>query len=167
MNEIQKFAEAVNVLIRSYMQADDLCVEISQLAVTWPAPEAPYPPTQDAHRWVTELVCNLAKKHWPEVTRWKPLPSLLGVITQLDNMTAGMVRARGSAWRPMSEAPKDGTELLLIDDEGTRVVGRWSKHNHVPLYGWVRQIELYGEEVDGFDAVRWMPLPAGPAQEGG
>lgn len=67
-----------------------------------------------------------------------------------------------SAWRPIESAPRDGTELLLCDDECIRSVGRWSKHNHVPLYGWVRQVELYGEEVDAFDAKFWQPLPPPP-----
>lgn len=62
-------------------------------------------------------------------------------------------------WLPIEDAPKDGTEILLIDDDGIRVVGRWGKHNHVPIYGWIRPIELYGEEVDGFDPVGWRPLP--------
>lgn len=48
---------------------------------------------QHAHRWATELAVNLARKHYPEVTQWKPLPDLLGVITQLDNMSTGLVRA--------------------------------------------------------------------------
>lgn len=38
----------------------------------------------------------------------------------------------------------------------------YGKHNHVPIYGWIRPVELYGEEVDGFDAILWQPLPAKP-----
>ena len=72
-------------------------------------------------------------------------------------------RREADAWRDIETAPRDGTELLLINDDGIQVVGRWSKHNHVPLYGWIRQIELYGEEVDGFDPTHWQPLPAPPA----
>ncbi len=63
------------------------------------------------------------------------------------------------AWRSMEEAPKDNTEILAYNDDGIRCVIRWSKHNHVPMWGWIRQIELYGEEVDGFDPLGWMPLP--------
>jgi hypothetical protein len=67
-------------------------------------------------------------------------------------------------WQPIETAPKDGTELLLCSDDGTRVVGRWMKHNHIPISGWCRPIELYGEEVDGFGpVVAWMPLPEPPA----
>ena len=71
------------------------------------------------------------------------------------------------AWNEdMDAAPRDGTEILAVNDEGIIQVIRWSKHNHVPIYGWIRQIELYGEEVDGFDPVAWLPLPK-PPQTGG
>jgi hypothetical protein len=68
-----------------------------------------------------------------------------------------------AGWQDIETAPKD-QEILLCDAEGVRVVGRWGKHNHVPLYGWIRQVELYGEEVDGFDAVLWAPLLAAPKE---
>lgn len=67
-------------------------------------------------------------------------------------------------WRDIGTAPRDGTEILGVDDDGIRCVIRWSKHNHVPIFGWVRQIELYGEEVDAFDAVKWSPLPQPPKE---
>jgi hypothetical protein len=66
-------------------------------------------------------------------------------------------------WRPLESAPKDGTQILLINADGIQVVGMYGKHNHVPIYGWIRPVELYGEEVDGFDAILWQPLPAKPA----
>jgi hypothetical protein len=67
-----------------------------------------------------------------------------------------------AGWQPIETAPKDGTEVLLVNDDGIRTVGRWSKHNHVPLYGWIRQVELYGEEFDEFDPVAWVPIPPAP-----
>ncbi len=63
-----------------------------------------------------------------------------------------------SQWQTMDSAPKDGRQIVGIDDLGAISVIRWSKHSHVPLCGWVRQIELYGDEVDGFDPVKWYPL---------
>lgn len=50
-------------------------------------------PTEHAHRWATELAASMARKFYPEVTQWEPLPDLLGVITQIDNMVTGLVRA--------------------------------------------------------------------------
>ncbi len=46
-----------------------------------------------AHRWATQLATNMAWKFYPEVTQWKPLPDLVGVISQIDNMVTGLVRA--------------------------------------------------------------------------
>jgi hypothetical protein len=65
-------------------------------------------------------------------------------------------------WQSIKTAPKDGTEIIGWADDAGRVICRWGKHNHVPLYGWIRRIELYGEEVDGFDPALWMPLAAEP-----
>ena len=77
---------------------------------------------------------------------------------------------QGGWWIPITAAPdiwKDGRELLLYDAvEKITVVGQWGKHNHVPLYGWIRHIELYGEEVDGFSPTYAMPLPAAPDHAG-
>ena len=71
-------------------------------------------------------------------------------------------RAAPSAWLPIESAPRDGTEILGWTEDAGRVVIRWGKHNHVPIYGWIRQIELYGEEVDGFDPELWSALPPPP-----
>ena len=43
----------------------------------------------------TLLACALQRKHYPEVTQWKPLPNLLGVLSQIDNMTCGLARVNG------------------------------------------------------------------------
>lgn len=65
-------------------------------------------------------------------------------------------------WMPIETAPKDGTEIIGWTEDAGRVICNWGKHNHVPLYGWIHRLELYGEEVDGFDPVLWRPLPAPP-----
>lgn len=46
-----------------------------------------------AMSYATTLATALHAKHYAEVTQWKPLPDLLGVLTQIDNMTAGLKRA--------------------------------------------------------------------------
>jgi len=58
-----------------------------------PANSAGETPTQHAHRWATELACSMARKFYPEVPQWRPLPDLLGVVSQIDNMTKCLVRA--------------------------------------------------------------------------
>ena len=80
------------------------------------------------------------------------------------NQAADIIDREMGGWWPIKGAPKDGTSLLLYDSaENVSVVGRWGKHNHIPLYGWIWQIELYGEECDGFDATHFRPLPPPPA----
>ena len=65
-------------------------------------------------------------------------------------------------WQDIATAPKDGTEIIGWTDDAGRVICQFGKHNHVPIYGWIRRIELYGEEVDGFSPVLWQPLPPPP-----
>lgn len=47
---------------------------------------------QEALRYATELAKNLHTKHYSHVAEWEPLPDLVGVLTQIDNMTAGLIR---------------------------------------------------------------------------
>jgi regulator of replication initiation timing len=44
----------------------------------------------DALRGATILAVSLAEKHWPENTDWRPLDETAGVITQINNMCAGL-----------------------------------------------------------------------------
>lgn len=41
----------------------------------------------DALKYAQALASFLVKKHFPDNTRWAPLPDLFGVLTQIDNMT--------------------------------------------------------------------------------
>lgn len=44
--------------------------------------------------YATDLARHIWAKHFAETAPdWEPLPDLMGVLTQIDNMTAGMVRA--------------------------------------------------------------------------
>lgn len=47
---------------------------------------------EQARGYATRLATILAEKHWPENKEWRPLPTLIGVLTQIDNMTTGLVR---------------------------------------------------------------------------
>ena len=46
----------------------------------------------EAARYATRLLLAIAEKHYPEWTP-NPLPDLLGVLTQIDNLTSGLVRS--------------------------------------------------------------------------
>lgn len=47
----------------------------------------------EATSYAKNLAEGLHRKHYAEVTQWKPLDDLLGLLTQIDNMTTGLVRA--------------------------------------------------------------------------
>lgn len=62
--------------------------------------------------------------------------------------------SRGAAmqWRPLEEAPKDGTKVLLWN--GFQHVGWWDDHRWM----WAAEIK---------DCTHWMLLPSPPAGEPG
>lgn len=65
-----------------------------------------------------------------------------------------------SNWQPIETAPKDGTEIIAIDDRGEYFVAFW----HEASEGWY--FGLF-DEVDGkIKPTHWMPLPAAPTTEG-
>jgi hypothetical protein len=45
-----------------------------------------------AKAYAKNLAIAIHAKHYPEVTQWKPLDDTLGLLTQIDNMTSGLVR---------------------------------------------------------------------------
>jgi hypothetical protein len=49
---------------------------------------------RQAYNYAKNLSIAIHAKHFPEVTQWKPLGDTLGVLTQIDNMTCGLVRLR-------------------------------------------------------------------------
>jgi len=43
--------------------------------------------------YATRLAVAIWEKHWKDQSPdWQPLPDLMGVLTQIDNMTSGMIR---------------------------------------------------------------------------
>jgi len=48
---------------------------------------------EKATKYVTRLACSVGDRCYPDVPQWRPLPDLEGVISQLDNMATGLVRA--------------------------------------------------------------------------
>jgi hypothetical protein len=58
----------------------------------------------DAYGYASRLAVALWEQHYKDVApQWKPLDDLMGVLTQIDNMTSGLtrlaqqIRARGEA----------------------------------------------------------------------
>ena len=55
---------------------------------------------------------------------------------------AEAVRAHTQRWRPMEEAPKDGTPVLLEDQNGRRHLGYWTQ-GQVPRWRDTREYQIY------------------------
>ena len=57
----------------------------------------------EAYEYAKRLAYSIGSEHWPENTDWKPLPTLLGVLTQIDNMTTLMrdQKAEIARWRAL------------------------------------------------------------------
>lgn len=64
-------------------------------------------------------------------------------------------------WRPISEAPKDGTRFIArrVPEDSQRGFGGvetwWGKTSHVPLYGWCHFVDPDKEESEEIDL--WQP----------
>lgn len=51
-------------------------------------------PMDEAYGYARRLAVALWEKHWKaDAPNWKPMDDLPGVLTQIDNMTAELVRA--------------------------------------------------------------------------
>lgn len=72
-----------------------------------------------AMRYATELARNIWEREWKQTApNWEPLPDLLGVLTQIDNMTSGMSRAA------LAEAEKAEPRREL-SDEASLELAEW------------------------------------------
>ena len=60
----------------------------------------------------------LHRDHYAEVTQWEPLESVRGIVSQIDNMTAGLPR---TTWVSVDERLPDGPPrnpaVVLIEDQ--------------------------------------------------
>lgn len=63
--------------------------------------------------------------------------------------------ALSAAWRPIADAPKDGTRIWLADEKGNLVTGYWSP----PVGAW-RCDWVVGQVGD--KPTLWQPLPLPP-----
>lgn len=66
-------------------------------------------------------------------------------------------------WRPIEEAPKDGTGLLFMTKEGIVVEGCWD--SGFSMWQWnyldIATHDLGCQTIE-VEATHWMPLPAPP-----
>ena len=76
----------------------------------------------------------------------------------------------GDGWRPIAEAPKDGSMVLLTDG---KYVDAGFYHDGSECYGHRGEAGFFAESDRGslltasnFHATHWMPLPAAPSAKG-
>ena len=66
-----------------------------------------------------------------------------------------------SDWRPMEDAPRDGTQLLLCGDGQEIFIGHWGRAGRFTssVYAWMGHEWGYHDHKD---MIGWMPLPEPP-----
>jgi predicted house-cleaning noncanonical NTP pyrophosphatase (MazG superfamily) len=73
----------------------------------------------DATDYATRLAKLLRVKHFPENNEWQPLPDLMGVLTQIDNMTTAwperVDEARNAALEEAATMADEWGDLSLAD----------------------------------------------------
>lgn len=69
---------------------DQTTLEVARTALTIARGEI----VEEASRYAEQLAVAIAAKHYPDVPEFQPLSGdLIGLLTQIDNMTAGMSRS--------------------------------------------------------------------------
>ncbi len=105
------------------------------------------------------LALSLYNQHYEhEGARFSVLPTMDGVLSQIDNMTAGMLRG----WRPINTAPKSTVDTIQVWN------GEW-----VPKVTWDSRAKRWCVEVwdadwrcyerhPVYNVTHWMPQPSEP-----
>lgn len=119
-----------------------------------PAPERE---PMEEYEWAVSSAKFLHMRFYSEVTNWKPLPDLLGVLTQISNMVAGLksIKHGTIAERASKPAPPDGIVTW-------RVNCGWVAHGETPRHAYYRASE---DEAHAF-ATSWKAAAMeGPKSE--
>jgi hypothetical protein len=117
-----------------------------------------------------QMVATAAAKRVGCVPEWRPLPDVLGCLTQIDNALTGLVAspspvAAPAGWRDIATAPKDGNAVLLWyagSPDATDFAGLVD-HAYWDNDAWVIVSECehdMSRPPSGY--THWMPLPARP-----
>lgn len=98
--------------------------------------------------YAIRLAENLHKEHWPENTGWKPLPDLLGVLTQIDNMCTLM---------------RDQKQLIAeLEAENTRLCANIERltANPADYRYWEGRYRDAAAELEA--SLTWQPISTAP-----
>jgi hypothetical protein len=70
-----------------------------------------------AYNYAKHLAEAIWSKHYKDIApHWKPLDDLMGVLTQIDNMSAGLAPPRRE-WQSLSEEERDAAIRWAVDQE--------------------------------------------------
>jgi hypothetical protein len=70
------------------------------------------PGPNGALHYAESLASSLARKHYPEAANLEPRPDLMGVLSQIDNMTTGLVRAPAPTVSGLTEEERAKLEVV-------------------------------------------------------
>jgi len=80
--------------------------------------------------YAVRLAASLSKKHFPEVPQWRPLDNIIGVLTQIDNMTCALSRAAALQERVRL---LEATLTKCADDLESEIKYRYGENIHRAL----------------------------------
>jgi hypothetical protein len=104
----------------------------------------------DAYGYAKRLAEAIYQKHYKQDSpEWKPLDTTLGVLTQIDNMTSGLVK------KPLEQKPV----VWMYQDKSTNEV-RFQKHMRDFVdHGQTYETPLYANEWVKEPLDKIMPIP--------
>lgn len=104
----------------------------------------------DAYGYASRLAVALWEQHYKDVApQWKPLDDLMGVLTQIDNMTSGLTRLAQPETPDVTpevtpyviDCPRCGhccpQWVGLTDEEIKEIIGPWGD---TPIKGYTRKL---------------------------
>ena len=91
----------------------------------------------------------------PTDVEWKTGKRVSDIVAQALSLLPEIIKeVEASGWQDTNTAPKDGTEVLLINASGIYAVGHWDEME------WAGNAQACWFPMT--DATHWQPLPARP-----
>jgi hypothetical protein len=91
-NDVEPDKRTFYVMCRHCESRGPWCDTEEQAVAQWNGRAAPPQTGQDALGYATRLLEHFVAEHFPHNPDWKPLPDLIGVLTQIDNVITNRAR---------------------------------------------------------------------------
>ena len=109
----------------------------------WQAKALAQPEQDSTYTYASSLATAIWQKHYmKESPKWKPLDTTEGVLTQIDNMTCGLIKEKPA--QPEQEPVQARTVHITWNADGIRTVNGVPDYTTPPQRTWVG---LTDEEV--------------------